>query len=42
MVWGQDRVRFSVAIAAGKMTEDAAADDAVVSSPVEFRRFRSW
>lgn len=39
VAWRQDRVRFWVAIAAGAMTEDAAAA-AGVSSPVGFRWFR--
>lgn len=39
VAWRQDRVRFWVAIAAGAMTEDAAAE-AGVSSPVGFRWFR--
>ena len=39
VAWRQDRVRFWAAIAAGAMTEDAAAE-AGVSSPVGFRWFR--
>src|SRR5260370_41837328 len=39
VAWRQDRVRFWAAIAAGAMTEDAAAA-AGVSSPVGFRWFR--
>jgi IS30 family transposase len=39
VAWRQDRVRFWAAIAAGVMTEDAAAE-AGVSSPVGFRWFR--
>jgi len=36
VAWREDRVRFWKAIAAGAMTEDAAAQ-AGVSSPVGFR-----
>jgi hypothetical protein len=39
VAWREDRVRFWAAIAAGAMTEDAAAE-AGVSSPVGFRWFR--
>jgi IS30 family transposase len=39
VAWREDRVRFWKAIAAGAMTEDAAAQ-AGVSSPVGFRWFR--
>lgn len=39
VAWRQDRVRFWAGIAAGAMTEDAAAE-AGVSSPVAFRWFR--
>ena len=39
VAWRQDRVRFWAVIAAGAVTEDAAAE-AGVSSPVGFRWFR--
>jgi len=39
VAWREDRVRFWAGIAAGAMTEDAAAE-AGVSSPVGFRWFR--
>ena len=39
VAWRQDRVRVWAAVAAGAMTENAAAG-AGVSPPVGFRRFR--